>query len=68
MKMNELAIAWAEWRAFHGASAESINQFCNYYAKTEKEYESLRELLKEEEDQQKGQKPLLLWRNKYAFD
>lgn len=50
MKMNELAIAWAEWRAFHGASAESINQFCNYYAKTDKEHESLRELLKEEED------------------
>lgn len=48
--MKEIMNLWNEWRAFHGASTESINRFCSHYARTDEEYETLWELLEGEED------------------
>lgn len=48
--MEKTMNLWNEWRAFNGASTESINRFCSRYTKTDKEYETLWELLQGEED------------------
>lgn len=47
MTMSDLAITWAEWYEQYGASDESINNFCNYYATSYEEYNAMWELLKE---------------------
>lgn len=47
MTMNDLAITWAEWYEQHGATAESINNFCSTYATSYEEYNAMRELLTE---------------------
>lgn len=45
MKMNEVAILWAEWLENHEISAESVNDFCNIYATSYEEYMALYEIL-----------------------
>lgn len=47
MTMDEIAIEWAEWYYQYGASAESIRDFCNYYATSYEEWNAMLELLSE---------------------
>lgn len=47
MTMNELAITWAEWYEQYGATAESLNNFCNVHATSYEEYMAMWELLSE---------------------
>lgn len=48
--MNNIMNLWNEWRAFNGAGTESINRFCNKYATTDKEFETLWNILEGKED------------------
>ena len=50
MTIKDLAIVWAEWYEQHGATQESINDFCNTYASSYEEYMAMWELLAEEQE------------------
>lgn len=56
MTMSDLATPWAEWYEQYGATAESINNFCIYYATSYEEYNAMWVLLSEMQEAEEVKK------------